>query len=97
MGDPNTTDQLELDPPVEASAWKNLMFMKDGRSVLGFHVHSSEAAAHEAAETGGLVLNQLMGQHPDHRVVKKGTNEHLFYCHEYSHSIPVPWSAENAR
>jgi hypothetical protein len=91
MSDHQTVDQLELGHLVKAAAWKNLMFMKDGRTILGFHVHPTESAAREAAHAGRVELDRLASRNLAERVVKKGTGEHLYFCREYSHSIPVPW------
>jgi hypothetical protein len=70
--------------------WKCLLFMKDGRSHLGFHIHPSLEAATEAIAAGEVVLTLLLIKCENYRIVEKGTRRHLYYCRDYSHAIPIP-------
>jgi hypothetical protein len=65
--------------------WKNLIFLRDGRSVLGYHVFDTEADAALAAREGEIWIER----HRNWRVVRRG-GEHLYFANEYSHSVPIP-------
>ena len=87
--DPNFDERF-----VEAKGWKNLVFLKDGRSYLGICVHPSRELAktlsdeydaasdvkNKRAKTRGgrLIINMLAGW------------KHPW--DDYSHTIQIPWN-----
>lgn len=78
------TDCEDREAPITASAWKNLIFLTDGRSVLGYHVYRSKEAAHAGSIAGEAELKRLMRIRADMPVVHRATREHLYFCREYS-------------
>jgi len=95
-----TMDDLDLRecdaPPIEAPAWKNLIFLRNGKSLLGRHVFASKELAEDACAAGAREMARLVTIHPQMQVVKKETGEHLYYCHEVSHAMPIPIRLEVA-
>lgn len=83
--------QVESDITKDVPVWKNLLFMKSGRTVPAAQVHSTEAEARAAIVTGEAELTQMLAKNPLMRVVCGKTRQHLFYVWEYSHAIPLPW------
>ena len=76
--------------PIVAPVWKNLIFLKDGRTLFGHYTFRSAeeaAAAHPVAEA---FFAECLALSRDHRIVERGTGRHLYYVREYSHAIPVP-------
>lgn len=87
----NDIDVLLEDGVIESDAWKNLMFMFDGRSMLGYHVHPTEDAAREAAAHGKVLCEHLASININSAIADTHTKKHLYFCREYSHSFQIPW------
>lgn len=81
------------DSPVTAPAWKNLIFLTTGPSLLGGHVFPTEEAAREAAVTGAAAMALGAALSPNAQVVRQGTREVLYLCREFSHCVQIPWVA----
>jgi hypothetical protein len=80
------------DTTIESDAWKNLLFMFDGRSILGYHTHPSEEMARNAAQESWKDLHaRFVATNSDFSIIDRETNAHLFFFREYSHSIQIPW------
>lgn len=93
MSDLDIADRpVEGDLTHEAPLWKNLLFMKNGRTVWAAQVHQTEAEARAAIPFGEAELARQLAKQPTTRVVCGKTKRHLFYAREYSHAIPLPWS-----
>lgn len=79
---------LERDCIADPTVWKNLMFLKDGRSLLGYHTFPTEDAARAVHAAGATVLRDMVLIHHDFRIINTA-GKHLYYAREYSHSIPI--------
>lgn len=88
----SVVEQVCVENEVKTSTWRNLLFMKDGRTVLGAHVFSTEEQAAEAAKEGAIYLASLVALNSRFRIITKA-GKHLYYCCEYSHSIQIPVTA----
>ena len=87
----NQTPVLEVSTETAiAPVWKNLIFLKDGRTLFGVHVFpSAEEAAATHPRTEELFRESLAISN-DYRVVERATGRHLYYVRDYSHAIPMP-------
>ena len=74
-----------------AACWKNLLFMRDGRSVFGFHSFSTEIAARDAIAEGEALFAEMMVVYRDVLVFNVGKERLLYLASEYSHAIPMPF------
>jgi hypothetical protein len=84
-----TPDQTTIDTDNDlllARRWKNLIFLKDGRTVLGYHEFSTEAEAAQGCRAG----EELLKANPDWRIVSRGGSA-LYFASEYSHCVQVPY------
>jgi hypothetical protein len=74
--------------PVEAAAWKNLWFSKDGQTILGKPLYASET---KAAEAAAEYVRATDVKHRG-RYTLVGTNNAEFSRRKLSHTIQIPWS-----
>ena len=87
--DADTLDPSQTRPDAESQSWRNLVFLKNGRSVLGFHAHPSEQAARAAiAEVEGCI--QRFGPESGRIHIATG----VIRATEFSHAFPVQWTCE---
>jgi hypothetical protein len=86
--------QHQLAEPIQAPAWKNLDFTKDGRSFLQIPLYPSEAdarahCARQNAECDRLQREAL--QYGSRAEIINEVEQHCFWWDEYSHTIQIPW------
>jgi hypothetical protein len=87
MADENKTT-LELDDDLSrVHLWKNLIFLRDGRSVLGYHIFATKEEAAQGCRDG----ETWIAAHPGWRVICPHSGEHLYSSNNYSHCIQVPY------
>jgi hypothetical protein len=86
MSDTKQDDLAWIDGPIEAPKWKNLLFMNDGRALLGRSTHDTETVAKKAIEHD----ERILARHPAKEFAALNGS---FIAHQYSHSIQIPWGA----
>ena len=86
----NQTPVLEVSTETAiAPVWKNLIFLKDGRTLFGFHVFPSAEAAAATHPVAEELLRGWLAISNDYRIVDRA-GRLLYYVRDYSHSIPMP-------
>ena len=88
--------QYALEPagkPVEAPGWKNIIFLKSGKTFYGCNVHPSEQAARAVMKNWEEHMRRLYFQRPmgDYAIIDEQGNR-LYMYSQYSHAIQIPWS-----
>jgi len=86
-------EQDAEDEAITAPAWKNLLFLKDGRSVPGARTFSTPEAAYAAAVAGDASIKRMLDAGRRVLVVCRRTGQPLYRISEYAYCIQVPWSA----
>jgi len=71
--------------PIKAEAWKNIAFLKDGRSMIGVRTWPTEADARAAQN----MREAQIQRHGKFRF--RGVDG--FSARMYSHAIQIPWRA----
>ncbi len=87
----DTTDLDDDLALITAPLWKNLIFLKSGRSLFGFHTFASRDAAAAAIPPSLAILRRYVAIHPNFSVIDRA-GRHQYFCREVSHAIPVPVS-----
>ena len=72
-----------------APVWKNLIFLKDGRTLFGFHSFPSAAEAAAAHPLADKLFRGYLSISNDYRIIDC-SGRHLYYVRDYSHAIPMP-------
>lgn len=87
--------EADDDSAEDISCWKNLIFLKNGKTLWGAHTFSTREAATVACIAGDAELRRLVALHPTgHVISRKQNGAHLFFFREFSHAIPMPWKPE---
>lgn len=74
--------------------WKNLLFLKNGHTVMGANTFPTREAAALAASEGEQQLRSWLALGLDVRVVRRREGGRLMYtASQYSHCIQVPGGA----
>lgn len=90
MPEHQTTDLLEREPTT-APLWRNRIYLKDGRSLHGYHFFTCRENAAAAIPPSEDLMRQWAPQ--GHQgVIERATGRYVFFFRDYSHAIPEPWS-----
>lgn len=79
----------QAEEPIKAKAWKNLHFLKDGRTVLGEKIWNHPDDARK------MVNENIVGRlHLFEKWNGAFSKQFHFYSREYHHTIQIPWNRE---
>lgn len=79
-----------LDLPIKSDKWINLIFLIDGRSHIGNFLYDTALQAKIQSDKMDCEMNDITNGKL-HRIVNPITNCHMYFWHEYSHTIQIPW------
>lgn len=78
-----------LDGPITSEGWKNVIFLRSGRSIVSESVWPSEDSARDAIAEWENRCASLYRIHGDGEIPTMG-----WRWSDYSHTIQIPWGKE---
>lgn len=91
---PDTTIEV-LDAPANAPLWRNLIFLRNGKTLWGYHTFTSEAAARAVIPEAEKLFAGYLAISRKYRIVRSDTEAFLYYARDYLYSIPMPWGVQS--
>lgn len=86
-----------LDPdkgePIKADKWRNIFFLKSGKTVLGYNIHDSEEIAKKCMEEF-VAENEAdisSGKYDEIEITCPDTGVVQYLWSDYSHALALPW------
>lgn len=90
---PPGQDEGAHDDPVVADRWKNLVFRKDGSTILAREIHPSDRQAKELSDSWEAAMSRVTADGTLLDIIDPSTGTFLFvFPTGYSHTIQIPWN-----